>query len=207
MKTQTTKKTTIQTLKKNQGKSLSKACQKHGIPEITRTGKQNKGATGLVLEKMVGLPRNNSKGPDHEKFELKSVPVKKNRQGEIVPKETMAITMASAEDFIANFKDSYFYKKVKKMIIVAKMQKENGDSAIHKVVYQDLTKLEDFLKTLKKDYNILRKNIQQKGFANISSTEGTKYIQLRTKGKGHGSTTRAFYFTKPAVRILLGLSK
>lgn len=204
MKTQT-KKQTIKTLKNNKGKSLSKACKKHGINEITPAGKMNKGATGLVLEKMVGLPRNNGKGPDHKNFELKSVPVKKNRDGQIVPKETMAITMASAEDFIANFKDSHLYNKIKKMIIVARMQNEAGDSSIHKVVYQDLNKLEWFLKTLKKDYNILRKQVSQKGFANISSTEGTTLIQLRTKGTGHGSKTRAFYFTKPAVKMLLGL--
>lgn len=45
---------------------------------------------------------------------------------------------------------------------------------------------------VKADYDIVRETIITKGFSTLSGKLGV-YIQPRTKGAGHGSTSRAFY--------------
>lgn len=45
---------------------------------------------------------------------------------------------------------------------------------------------------VKSDYNIVRDTLKTKGFDSLTGATGI-YIQPRTKGPGHGSTSRAFY--------------
>ena len=66
----------------------------HGITTY-ETGKQNKGWKGLVLERLAGLETNISKAPNGLTYELKSVAFREVK-GELVPKETMAITMINS---------------------------------------------------------------------------------------------------------------
>jgi hypothetical protein len=50
----------------------------------------------------------------------------------------------------------------------------------------------DIYNQVKADYNLIRKTIIEKGFSALHGSMGV-YIQPRTKGAGHGSTSRAFY--------------
>ena len=52
----------------------------------------------------------------------------------------------------------------------------------------------DLFDIVKADYNLVRDciNDSSRGFSSLSGKLG-QYIQPRTKGVGHGSTSRAFY--------------
>ncbi|MEO5356350.1 MAG: hypothetical protein H7844_03510 [Nitrospirae bacterium YQR-1] len=61
-----------------------------------------------------------------------------------------------------------------------------------------------FWQQIKDDYESVRSTIKAKGFDALSGKVG-KFIQPRTKGAGHGSTTRAFYARVSFVEIILGM--
>jgi hypothetical protein len=54
--------------------------------------------------------------------------------------------------------------------------------------------------TLKADYDAIRQQFIEKGF--LTSATGT-LLQNRTKGAGHGSTSRAFYLRKEFMRTVI----
>ncbi len=66
------------------------------ITNSTSTGSINKGWAGHVCERYLGIPINSSQSPNFGSWELKSIPLKISRTGELKFKETMAITMIDA---------------------------------------------------------------------------------------------------------------
>ena len=56
------------------------------------------------------------------------------------------------------------------------------------------------------DYEAIREVIRSKGFDALTGDTG-KYVQARTKGRGHGSTSRAFYARALFVAHILNLQK
>ncbi len=64
------------------------------------------------------------------------------------------------------------------------------------------------LSIVKQDYNLVREYIRDtcRGFDALSGKLGT-YIQPRTKGPGHGSTSRAFYARKEFLRLYVNLNR
>mgnify|MGYP001598760218 CR=1 FL=1 len=108
----------IKNLKKYVGKDLSELAKKFGITTY-ETGKQNKGWKGLILERLAGLETNVSKAPNGLTYELKSVAFHYVKD-ELVPKETMAITMINPEELKAHpFFESHCWAKLKAMIFCA----------------------------------------------------------------------------------------
>jgi len=63
---------------------------------------------------------------------------------------------------------------------------------------------EETYNQVKQDYEDVRKTIREEGFDALTGRMGV-LVQPRTKGTGHGSTTRAFYARKELVNIILGL--
>ncbi len=57
---------------------------------------------------------------------------------------------------------------------------------------------------VKADYDIVRETIRDKGFQALTGKMGI-LVQPRTKGPGHGSTSRAFYARKGFVTKILNL--
>ena len=87
--------------------------KEHQLP-ITK----NKGLPGIFLEDLLGIPHTQN-CLDCSDGELKIVPVKKLKNGTLVPKETIAITMLSTDELLKNdFKSSKCYKKMSRMLIV-----------------------------------------------------------------------------------------
>jgi len=62
----------------------------------------------------------------------------------------------------------------------------------------------DTYATVKADYDLVRNVIREQGFGHLTGYMGT-LIQPRTKGSGHGSTSRAFYARTQFVATLLNL--
>lgn len=58
---------------------------------------------------------------------------------------------------------------------------------------------------VKADYDTVRAALQTTGFSSLTGRMGV-LVQPRTKGPGHGSTTRAFYARTPFVAHILNIA-
>jgi DNA mismatch repair protein MutH len=197
----------IKNLKKYIGKDLRKLAKDFKITTY-ETGKQNKGWKGLILERLAGLQTNVSKAPNGLSWELKSVSFH-NVKNQLVPKETMAITMINPQEL----KDHDFYKsrcwaKLKSIIFCAVMwYGKNAEKAeLLKVTSLDFTETDDIIQEIKEDYDFIRNKLIKKGFKSLTGSDG-KWIQARTKGTGHGSTSRAFYARTALVKKIFETSR
>lgn len=65
---------------------------------------------------------------------------------------------------------------------------------IHDIVELDLDEGTELYEAVKADYDLVRDTLldPKRGFLTLTGKMG-QYIQPRTKGAGHGSTSRAFY--------------
>jgi len=188
-----TRATAIKNLKQYIGQDLRKLALRHGVTTY-ETGKQNKGWKGLVLERLAGLKPNISKAPNGLTYELKSVAFRKVN-GILVPKETMAITMINPKELVEHeFFQSHLWAKLKTIVFCAVMwdgiNAQNGK--LLKVVSLDFAEDDELIKEIKADYDFIRNKLITQGFEALTGADG-KWIQARTKGAGHGSTSRAFY--------------
>jgi DNA mismatch repair protein MutH len=175
------------------GQDLRSLAVRHGITTY-ETGKQNKGWKGLILERLAGLDQSNAKAPNGLTFELKSVSFHYVR-GALVPKETMAITMLNPAELRAHsFFESHCWAKLKTIVFCAVMwHGPNSQSAeLLNVASLDFAETDDLILEIKADYDLIRQKLIEHGFAALTGKDG-KWIQARTKGAGHGSTSRAFY--------------
>lgn len=68
----------------------------------------------------------------------------------------------------------------------------------------DFIEDDDLVRGIKKDYDFIRGKLINKGFDSLTGSDGV-WIQARTKGRGHGSTTRAFYARKNLVARIFEL--
>ena len=152
---------------------------------------KNKGLAGLFLEECLGIPHT-SNCLDCIDGELKIFPVKKLKKGDIVPKETMAVTMVSTEDLKkCEFAESNCYKKLNKMLATPYIR--TGDTIRFlppTLIERGAAKFANIYEIIDADYKLIRANYIESG--RLESEIGT-LLQTRTKGSGHGSTSRAFY--------------
>ena len=161
---------------------------------VFKEGKPNKGWAGHVLERHLNLPTNSAQAPNFGSWELKVIPLKILRSGRLTIKETMSITMIDAYNVErTNFENSHLLAKLRKLIVAARIweSKQEQQSVLHTVATFDLDNPEIYSQ-IKADYDLVRETICTKGFSALTGKMGV-YIQPRTKGTGHGSTTRAFY--------------
>src|SRR5437867_10501679 len=115
------------------GKDLRALADEYKIP-VCKNGRENKGWAGLVIEHNLGLPQNSRQAPDFGDWELKVVPLRKDAQGNLRVKESMAITMLEPAEVVANnFEDSHLYDKLRSMIVVSRVweSKEELRSTLH----------------------------------------------------------------------------
>lgn len=191
----------IKNLKKYIGQDLRKLALQHGITTY-ETGKQNKGWKGLVLERLAGLQTNVSKAPNGLTYELKSVAFHYIND-QLVPKETMAITMINPEELKSHtFFESHCWAKLKTIVFCAvKWNGRNSENAeLIKVASLDFTEDDELIKEIKADYDFIREKLIKHGFESLTGKDG-KWIQARTKGIGginpltgkRRPITRAFY--------------
>jgi len=185
------------------GKDLRKLADELGIT-VFKEGKKNKGWAGHVIERYLGLPLNSSQAPNFGSWELKVISLKHLKSGDLTIKETMAITMIDPINVVQTpFEESHLLLKLKKILIFARVWegKEEPHSILHGIYEFDLTNRELY-EQIKEDYETVRKVIKTKGFNSLTGKMGV-YIQPRTKGRGHGSKTRAFYAKKNLLKKII----
>jgi len=196
----------IKNLKKHIGRDLRELAKEHGITTY-ETGKQNKGWKGLVLERLAGLQTNISKAPNGLSWELKSVSFHQVK-GVLVPKETMAITMINPEELKKHsFFESHCWAKLKSIVFCAVMWhgKNSESGELLKVASLDFAEDDKLIKEIKADYDFIRAKLIKSGFKSLTGKDG-KWIQARTKGAGHGSTSRAFYARTGLVKKIFDIA-
>lgn len=175
---------------------------------VWKSGHKNKGWAGQVIEQYLGLPQNSLQAPDFGSWELKVVPLIRAADGTVRVKESMAITMIEPTEVVANkFEDSHLYDKLRSMIVVARIFEnvEDTSSILHSAAEFDLDN-PSIRKQVEDDYEAIREVIRLKGFDALTGDTG-KYVQARSKGRGHGSTSRAFYARAFFVAYILNLHK
>jgi DNA mismatch repair protein MutH len=194
----------LKKLKLLKGLNIRDITQKYEVT-VWKNGKINKGWFGHTIERYLGLPINSSQSPNFGSWELKTISMKKLKNGEIVPKETMAITMIDAFN-VKNtpFEESHLFSKLKKMVICVRLfdSKLEEKSILLDVVDFNLENHE-VLSQIKSDYELIRQTIINDGFAKLTGKMGV-FIQPRTKGAGHGSTSRAFYARISLIKKIIG---
>lgn len=163
----------------------------------------NKGLPGIFLEDLLGIPHT-SNCLDCSDGELKLFPVKKLKNGTLVPKETIAITMLSKNDLeIDEFNASRCCKKLSKTMFVPYYR--NGDTIRYmnaKIIDRESSEFAELYSILESDYSLMRKNFIENGV--LESKTGT-LLQNRTKGAGHGSTSRAFFLRTAFIKQYIPL--
>jgi len=195
----------IKKLEKLEGKDLRILADYYNVT-VWKGGKINKGWAGHVIERYLGLPLNSAQSPNFGSWELKVVPLKHLRKGKIVVKETMAITMIDPVNVLQrNFEESHLLAKLKKIVVCARMfeSKEEKSSLFVKASAFNLDN-ETLYNEVKSDYDLVRETIKIKGFDGLTGRMGI-LVQPRTKGAGHGTTSRAFYARKIFVSQILGI--
>lgn len=180
------------------GHNLHDLAKEYQVTVRTTKGTVNKGWAGHVCERHLGIPINSSQSPNFGSWELKSISLKKLRDGNLQFKETMAITMIDAYQVARTpFENSHLLSKLKKAVCVSRIVGNSVDDStyIHSIDTIDLEG--ELYKAIKMDYEIVQAclNDPARGFAYLTGRMG-KYVQPRTKGSGHGSTSRAFYARK-----------
>lgn len=186
------------------GQDIRKLADEYEVT-VNKNEKINKGWFGHVIERYLGLPINSSQSPNFGSWELKTIPIKKLKNGNFVPKETMAITMIDPfEVKLKTFYESHLYSKLKKMVIVTNLfeSKEDNSRILLDVLEFDLENNNTILNDIENDCNLIRNNVINFGFKSLSGKMG-KYIQPRTKGAGHGSISRAFYMRTTLIKEIL----
>lgn len=160
---------------------------------------KNKGAAGLLFEQLAGIPTS-SACLDCIDGEVKVYPLKILKRGEIVPKETVAITMMTPEDLeTVSWDESRCRKKINNVLFVGYLR--DGDNIIIKHVFQMNEISQPALyQIFKNDYESIQ-NIWIKN-KTISAKTGT-LMQSRTKGPGGVKKTRAFYFRPALIKRFL----
>lgn len=174
---------------------------------VWKGDKKNKGWAGQVIERHLGLPLNSSRAPNFGSWELKVVPLKLNRNKELIVKETMAITMLDPVEVLAKeFEQSHLFNKLQKMLVVSRVFESQAEtsSLLHAVASFDLDNPFVY-RQIKQDYDLVRQTIKISGFLSLSGRLGV-LVQPRTKGAGHGSTSRAFYARKNLVAHILNIN-
>ena len=158
---------------------------KHICSPLTK----NKGATGLLLETITGIPHTPN-CLDCSDGELKTFPIKKRKDGSFLPKETIAVTMLCEDSLkTCSYQESRCAKKMNRVIFVPYLR-EGEMITYFKPVLWEAEKQQEICRQLQEDYQTIQTMyVNEK----ILKSEVGKYLQTRTKGAGHGSTSRAFY--------------
>ena len=187
------------------GQDLVALAKRYGVT-VRKGCKLNKGWAGHVIERYLGFPLNSAQLPNGGRWELKVVPLRRLRDGRIVPKETMAITMINPRDVLARpFEKSHLLMKLREIVVCARMF-ESKEEVCSRLVSVGTFDLDDpqVYDRVRADYEEVRETIRTRGFDALTGRMGV-LVQPRTKGPGHGSRSRAFYARKEFVARILKL--
>lgn len=159
--------------------------------------KMKKGASGLIVERLLGIKNNNKADADIPEIgcEIKVLPIQKNKNGDIKAKEPTQIqTINYFEVAKENWENAKIRKKIHLTFWIVYLAKANSKS-----LKQDDYKIIDFfidhpiedkLIVFKKDWELIRNYIID-GLADKLSCSMGEYIEPKTKGANNKDKTNA----------------
>ncbi|MFL6228775.1 MAG: MvaI/BcnI family restriction endonuclease [Pyrinomonadaceae bacterium] len=189
------------------GRDLRALADEYGVA-VWKQGRKDKGWAGQLLERYLGLKQNSRQEPDFGTWDLKLVSLRADSAGSLRVKESMAITMLEPAEVVSNrFEDSHLYDKLRSLVVVARVfeSEEDARSLLHSVAKFDLDDPTVF-RQVRDDYDLIRETIHARGADALSGDLGV-LVQTRTKGRGHGSTSRAFYARAAFIARMLDLQR
>jgi DNA mismatch repair protein MutH len=112
----------------------------------------------------------------------------------MVPKETIAVTMIQTAGLTSiGWADSNAYRKLANCLYIPYLRESDESVTLfNPFIFRLDDKSSAVYRQLESDYNAIATVFKETGSLASSSSLGT-YLQNRTKGAGHGSTSRAFY--------------
>ena len=120
----------------------------------------------------------------------------------------MAITMINPSELQQHsFLESHCWSKLKTIIFCAVMWhgKNSQKAELLQVASLDFSETDELIREIQTDYEFIRQKLIEHGFASLTGADG-KWMQARTKGPGHGSTSRAFYARKRLVKKIFEMA-
>ena len=170
---------------------------------------KNKGGEGQFLENLLGIPTS-SACLDCADGEIKAFPLKKLKDGNFSPKETIAITTRGLQhdkeplfskliNPDVSWEDSALKKKTNSLLLISYFREGHNITFLHSYLFDSES---PEYKQFKLDYNIIMNYYKTNGICQIntgeeghlSNTVNGTYIQGRTKGQGGKNKTVGFYF-------------
>lgn len=202
----------FETITHSKGKTIGQIKEELDIER----NKMVKGASGLIVENLLGIKNNNRDEADIPEIgcEIKILPLQKNRNGEIKAKEPTAIQMINyMEVATETWETAKLRGKIALTFWVVYLAKNNGralnqnDYIIIDYYLDHPTDVQNGI--FKKDWEDIQEYIV-KGLADKLSCSMGTYLEPKTKGAnnqdktdapdGHGGTLkarrRAFYYKK-----------
>jgi DNA mismatch repair protein MutH len=163
-----------------------------GLPSLHCPKTSNKGLLGLLLERLTGIPQTSAQ-LDCVDGEVKSFPLKRLKNGTLVPKETIAVTMLNKDRLSeeATFASSHCGTKLNRVLYIPYLRE---GTVVHFFPPSDVRMTDAMCEALSADYTAIRTGFLE--HSALTSATGV-YLQNRTKGAGRGAPkTRAFYLRK-----------
>ena len=153
----------------------------------------NKGMAGFLVETLAGIPQT-SNCLDCEDGEVKCFPLKRLANGKMTPKETIAVTMIQPDALrTVGWTESNAFRKLANCLYIPYLREDEETVTLFKpFIFRLDDETSAVYRQLESDYNAIAAVLKETGSLASSRSLG-KYLQNRTKGAGHGSTSRAFY--------------
>lgn len=166
------------------GSSLREAA---GIEELPDLGR-NKGSFGSAVEYYYfQLETNNASEPDFTEagIELKTTPLKQNKDGKKVAKERLVIGMINYMDVVnETFETSHFKEKAKDILLISYLADPDKDPLDYEIEIAELLQLDKLpsedLAQIKQDWETVVDKIKN-GLAHELSGSDTLYLEACTK--------------------------
>ena len=113
--------------------------------------------------------------------------------------------MLSKDELKSNdFESSKFYTKMSRVLMVPCLRDgDNIEFMTPTIIDKDCDECTEIYETIKTDYELIRNKFIANG--TFKSRDGT-LLQNRTKGAGHGTTSRAFYLRPDFMKRYVPLS-
>ncbi len=107
----------------------------------------------------------------------------------------------------SDFEESHLFTKLRKQVVAARVFENVQETAslLYSVSAFDLDNPHIYAQ-VKADYESVRLCLRTRGFAALTGKMGV-LVQPRTKGAGHGSTSRAFYARPVFVAHIINLTR
>jgi hypothetical protein len=176
---------------------------------------RNKGLSGIFLENLLDIP-NSTACLDCCDGELKLFPLKKLKNGQLSPKETVAITMRGLRAQEIHdpkpWQQSDLKKKTHNLLFISYTREGDNITYLDECLFGAS---ESEYTVFGEDYNLITDYYKTHGICQLSkddpahrsNTINGTYIQGRTKGGGkkvgNGKRTCAFYFRSKFIKDII----